>query len=163
MRVFRVIVDSSCLIGLARVEQFELLGKLFLEINIPEAVYYEVVVKGKDESGSNETENGIKEGWIKKKPVADRTAVQALSSILGNGESEVIVLYNELNADYALIDEKMARKMAGLMNVNVMGVIGIMDLAIEMGVEVDKKKVVDKLMKSGFRISSNLYKRMFPG
>ena len=47
MRVFRVVVDSSCLIGLAQIELFELLKKLFLEVYIPQAVYEEVVVVGR--------------------------------------------------------------------------------------------------------------------
>jgi len=34
MKAIRVAVDSSCLIGLAQVEQLELLKELFLEIYI---------------------------------------------------------------------------------------------------------------------------------
>ena len=48
------------------------------------------------------------------------------------------------------------------MNVNTMGVLGIMDLAIEMGFDIDKKKLVEQLREVGFRISDKLYKRMFP-
>ena len=39
MRVFRVVADSSCLIGLAQIELFGLLKELFLEVYIPRAVY----------------------------------------------------------------------------------------------------------------------------
>lgn len=162
MKVFRVIADSSTLIGLAQIKQFELLKKLFLEVYIPEAVYDEVVIKGKNEVGSEETEKAIEDGWIVKKAAADRIAVQAFSSTLGEGESEVIILYKELELDYALIDEKTARGMAELMDVNVIGVIGIIDLAIEMGFDINKRKLVDRLMKKGFRISNRLYRRMFP-
>jgi len=43
MKVFRVAVDSSCLIGLAQIEIFGLLKEVFAEIYIPRAVYEEVV------------------------------------------------------------------------------------------------------------------------
>ncbi|MEW6675437.1 MAG: DUF3368 domain-containing protein [Nitrospirota bacterium] len=48
------------------------------------------------------------------------------------------------------------------MNVNTMGVFGIVDLAIQRGFPIDKKKIVDQLKDSGFRISDKLYKKMFP-
>jgi predicted nucleic acid-binding protein len=43
-----------------------------------------------------------------------------------------------------------------------MGVLGVMDLAIEMGFAIDKKKLVRQLREVGFRISDKFYKRMFP-
>ena len=162
MKVFRVVTDSSCLIGLAQVSFFQLLKALFSEVYIPDAVYDEVVIKGKGEAGSEETESAAKEGWLLKKPVNDELAVNALTTILGKGEAEVIILCKELGLDCALIDERAARDMAGLMNVNTMGVLGIIDLAIEKGFSVDKKKIVDQLKDVGFRISDKLYKKMFP-
>ena len=48
------------------------------------------------------------------------------------------------------------------MGVNTMGVSGVMDLAIEMGFAIDKKRLVKQLREVGFRISDKLYKRMFP-
>jgi len=162
MKVFRVVVDSSCLIGLAQVEIFGLLKEIFAEIYIPGAVYEEVVVKGRGEAGSAETESAIKDGWISMKAVNDEIAVNALTINLGKGESEVIILCKESGFDYALIDERMAREKAALMSVNTMGVLGVMDLAIEMGFAVDKKKLVKQLRELGFRISDKLYERMFP-
>ncbi len=161
MKAFRVIADSSSLIGLAQAEQFKLLRELFLKVYIPHAVYNEVVVKGEGEAGSEETESAIKDGWILKKAVDDEVAVSALTTVLGKGESEVIILCKELGFDYALIDERTARVMAELMGVNTMGVLGLIDLAIERGFYIDKKKVVDQLIDLGFRISNKLYKKMF--
>ena len=163
MKVFRAVVDSSSLIGLAQIEQFELLKELFPEVYIPDAVYKEVVVEGKGEPGSVETERAVKDGWIIRKRTADMIAVRALSSTLGEGESEVIVLCKELEADFAVIDERTARAAAELMDIHVIGVIGIIDLAIEKGFDINKKALVDILIDSGFRISNRLYKLMFPG
>ena len=41
-----VVADSSCLISLSRIGKLEVLHELFGGIIIPEAVYYEVVVRG---------------------------------------------------------------------------------------------------------------------
>lgn len=162
MRPFRIVSDSSCLIALAQIRKFEILKELFFEIFIPEAVYYEVVVKGKGEVGSEETETAIKNGWISRKRVKDKIAVKALSMALGSGEAEAIILSKELNVDYVLIDEGTAREKAEIMNVSVMGTLGVLDLAIEKGFQIDKKKLVDQLIELGFRISDRLYRRMFP-
>ena len=109
MKVFRVVADSSCLIGLAQIELFELLKELFSEVYIPPGVYDEVVVKGRGEAGSDETKSAVKDGWISMKPVNDEMATDALATTLGKGESQVIILCKELGFDYALVDEKAAR------------------------------------------------------
>jgi predicted nucleic acid-binding protein len=163
MKTFCSVVDSSSLIGLAQIDQFELLKELFSEVYILDAVYEEVVIEGKGEPGSEETKRAIKDGWIIRKCAADRIAVQALSSTLGEGESEVIILYKELEPDFAVIDERTARAAAELMDIHVIGVIGIIDLAIEKGFDINKKGLVDLLIESGFRISNKLYRLMFPG
>lgn len=161
MKLFRVVVDSSCLIGLAQIKKFDLLKEIFREIFIPEAVYKEVVIRGKGEAGSKETKTAVKEGWIVKKKVKDRIAVNALSSIFGIGESEVIILSKELGSDYALIDEKIAREQAELMDINTMGIFGIIDLALEKDISINKRDLVDQLREAGFRINTKLYKQMF--
>jgi len=162
MKVFRVAVDSSCLIGLAQIEIFGLLKEVFAETYIPRAVYEEVVVKGSGEAGSTLTESAVKDGWISMKAVSDEIAVNALTTNLGKGESEVIILCKESGFDYALMDERTAREKAALMGVNTMSILGVMDLAIEMGFAIDKKKLVKHLREAGFRISDSLYKRIFP-
>ena len=161
MKVFRAVADSSCLIGLAQIELFALLRDLFLEVCIPQAVYEEVVVKGRGEPGSNETESAVRDGWISIRAVNDEIAVNALRTSLGRGESEVIILCKELGVDYALIDERAARYKAELMDVKIMGILGLIDLAIEMGFSIDKEKSVKRLREVGFRISDKLYKKMF--
>lgn len=161
MTVFHVLADSSCLIGLAKINLFHVLRELFSEIYIPGAVYEEVVIKGAGEAGSKEIEAGIKDGWMIRKAVNAGMAVSALTTRLGKGESEVIILCKEVGLDYALIDERTARNIADLLNVNTLGVLGIMDLAIEKGFAINKKKAVGQLKELGFRISDKLYNKMF--
>ena|SRR3989338_7637969 len=76
MKVFRVVADSSCLIGLAQINLFKLLKELFSEVYIPDVVYDEIVIKGKGEAGSEETESAVKDGWILKKSATPFSSTQ---------------------------------------------------------------------------------------
>ena len=95
-----VVSDSTTLISLAKIDQFELLRDLFTEIIIPASVYEEVVNKGKGRQGQQQVKNS---SWVKLKPVKNRLAVQALKTVLGEGEAEAIVLAKEENADIVLL------------------------------------------------------------
>ena len=161
MKNLRVGIDSSCIIGLSPIEKFQLLKDLFSEIYIPNAVYQEVVVYGKDRIGAKETEEAIQKGWLKRIDVKDKLAVQALLPTLGRGESEVIILGRERELDFVLIDEVLARKIAKLMGLKIVGAIGIIDLAIGRGFQLNKKALVDELINLGFRISKKLYNKIF--
>jgi predicted nucleic acid-binding protein len=152
--------SSSCLIGLVHIDLFDLVKELFVELYIPSAVYEEVVVKGKGKIGADEIASAVQAGWLKKTAIRDTLAVNALTTHIGQGEAEVIILAQELGLDYALIDEKAARNVAALMNVRTTGVLGVLDIAIIAGFSIDKKAAVDQLRKVGFRISEKLYREI---
>jgi predicted nucleic acid-binding protein len=50
---------------------------------------------------------------------------------LDEGESESIVLASELKADYIILDEKLARRKAGLLGLPVIGTLGILLISSE--------------------------------
>jgi len=52
-----VVVDSTSLISLAKIEQIGILKALFGEITICEAVYNEVVILGRGRPGAEEVKN----------------------------------------------------------------------------------------------------------
>lgn len=59
----RVVVDSSPLIALARIERLELLREMFGDIVVPSAVWSEVVMSGLDKTGAREV---TASGWIRR-------------------------------------------------------------------------------------------------
>jgi len=160
MKVFRVVSDTSALIGLVQINLFEILKEIFLEIYIPSAVYHEVVVKGKGKTGADEIKAAVSNGWLMKTSVLDDLAVNALLTNINKGEAEVIILAKELKLDYALIDEKIARNIAKLMSVKTIGVIGVINMAVMAGISINKKSAVDQLRNVGFRISEKLYRKI---
>jgi predicted nucleic acid-binding protein len=103
-----VVSNTTPLIGLASIQRFQLLEQLFREIHIPQAVYDEAVVAGREEGGAKrEVQTAT---WIKTLPVKDRLAVDMLLGELDLGEAETIVLAREIDADWVLMDEKKGRQ-----------------------------------------------------
>lgn len=156
----KVVSNASPLIGLSMINQLELLKELFGKIYIPEAVYHEVVVKGKDKPGSEETENAITNKWIEILPVRNRLAVIGMLSSLDEGEAESIILASELEVDYILLDEEKGREIANSMGFNIMGTIGLLSLAKRRGLSIDLKAKLDELRANDFRISKRLYEKV---
>ena len=57
--------DSSTLIILSRIDRLEFLKVIFGQVFIPQAVYDDLVVKGKGKPGAKEVDTA---NWIKVKP-----------------------------------------------------------------------------------------------
>ncbi|MGJ3234163.1 DUF3368 domain-containing protein [Marivirga sp.] len=49
------------------------------------------------------------------------------------GESESVILYKELNADFLLIDDKKARNIAENFDINCIGTLGVLSVAKDKG------------------------------
>jgi predicted nucleic acid-binding protein len=160
MSAFRVVVDSSCVIGLVHIDLFARLPEIFQDIAIPDFVYQEVVVNGHGRPGAAEVAQAVQDGWLLQHTVQDTLAVKALLTNLSQGEAEVIILAQERSCDYALIDEKLARNVAALLGVKTVGVLGVMKMAIVAGIPVQKQQALDTLRHVGFRISNKLYQQM---
>jgi predicted nucleic acid-binding protein len=105
-----VVSNSSPLIALAQIGEFE----LYEELWIPDAVREEVARIGSDSEKIEKNRPGIEEvrgaTWIRSVNVSNLEAVQILRGRLDAGESEAIVLAQELNADLLLIDEARGQK-----------------------------------------------------
>jgi len=151
----KVISDASTLIGLARIGQLNLLRKLYSQIIIPQAVLEEVSKEKK--AGS---EKISKASYIKIEKVKDEIAVKFLLGNLGKGESEVLVLAKEKQADLILIDEKKARKMARRAGFKVMGILGLLLVSKRNGFISNIKAFIDELNKQGFRLSNRVIKEI---
>jgi len=151
----KVISDASTLIGLARIGQLNLLRKLYSQIIIPQAVFEEVSKEKK--AGS---EKISKASYIKIEKVKDEIAVKFLLGNLGKGESEVLVLAKEKQADLILIDEKKARKMARRAGFKVMGILGLLLVSKRNGFISNIKAFIDELNKQGFRLSNRVIKEI---
>jgi len=142
-----IIGDSSALIALTIVDKLELLEKIFDTIYVPQSVYDEVVVSHKPQSRKLQT-------FLSDKIKTVKLDISKMG--LGQGELEAIRLYKDLNADFLLIDDKRAKSFAKLNGVNVIGSLGVLMLAKEMGLVETIKDDLQKLEDSNLFISKHL-------
>jgi predicted nucleic acid-binding protein len=151
-----VVADSSCLISLSRIGKLEVLHDLFGGIIIPEAVYYEVVVRGAGRTGAEEVK---KAKWIKKQKVQNALAVGAFKVNLGAGESEAIALASESKAAFLILDDFKARQTAEELSLEVIGTVAVLQKAEEKGIIDNLQSVLQDLRDVGFYFLSQYDKR----
>lgn len=72
------------------------------------------------------------------------------------GEAETIVLAREINADWAIMDEKKGRQKLSQMGINKIGTLGILIKAKEIGLLSFIKPELEKLQKNGFSLSQTV-------
>ena len=154
-----VVSNASPLIALSRIEKLDLLPALFGQVLVPEAVWLEVVVNGAGRAGSQECVQAEKDGWLSRRQVEDIWTVGLLEAHLGPGESEAIVLAREVEAEWLLVDDDLARAYALRLGLPVKGTVGILVAAFHAGLLSDLQHVLDELMVNGFRIGPRLYKQ----
>ena len=135
-----VIVDTSCLIILSKIGKIDCLKRLFGEILIPLSVLNEF----------GETIPDFIE--VYREPI-DMNILQRSQTSLDKGESEVIALAIEKNAEGVVIDEKKGRKVAKRMDLKVIGTLGLLALANAKGIIEDMEKVIKEVKDHGFFIS----------
>lgn len=146
-----VVSNTTCLIGLASIGQFDLLRQLFDEVYIAQAVYDEAVVAGREAGGAKREVSAAT--WIKTVAVRDRLAVEVLLDELDLGEAETIVLAREMGADWVLIDERKGRRKLVQLGLRKIGTLGILLKAKEVGLLPVIRPEVEQLQQRGFSIS----------
>jgi predicted nucleic acid-binding protein len=154
----RAVADTSSLIHPAKVPNFwSLMKQTFSEIIIPEAVYREIL-KGR-EIGSPDVpvvEEEIAKGWIKVKKVK---AQLSLPENLGSGEKEAISLMQESEADWLLIDDRVASTTARLRGMKTRSTVYLLIFwkRREMLGEAEALRLLDSLVGTGYHLNSRDY------
>jgi len=150
-----IVADSSPMIGLGRINQLDLLNRLFKNVLIPPAVAAECTYDLK-KPGAKSIQAAIDQSLIQ---IYDGKfeRVKNLSRVLGLGEIEAISLALSLDAPL-LIDEKKARSSAQQFGIDIIGVDGVLIAAKKQKILPSIKPLLDELQTVGYRISSDLYK-----
>lgn len=152
-----VVANAGPLITLAKIQRSQLLKDLFGHVVIPRAVFEEVVLRGAGEPGAEETRSA---GWIETRSAVDDLSVAVLRESLGAGESEAIVLAQELGADLLLLDDAIARRKAERLGLNVVGTLGVLLLAKRAGLIDVVEPVLTELQRTDFRASPRVYEEV---
>jgi predicted nucleic acid-binding protein len=156
-----IVSDTTPLITLLKIHHLDILGELFHEILIPEAVYVELTT---NERFMDEAIEIMKCPFIQKVEVADQKSVRIFRKTTGldAGESEAIVLAEDIKADLLLMDEAKGRLVAQQMDLKIMGTMGILLYAYEEKM-ITKEDVIASLQiirETGRFISDRLIKEL---
>lgn len=149
-----VVSDASPLIALAGIGRLRLLEQLVGRVFIPPAVFREVVSEGAGRPGAEEVRTAM---WIQmvasQSPKwTERVAKLRAAHRLGPGEAEAIELAAELNARWVVLDELLARQVAGDRGLRVISTIGMLLLLHDAGLVADVLADVERLVDGGFRV-----------
>ena len=156
-----VVSDTTPLISLLKIERLDLLKKLFGNVLIPQAVYGELTV---DERFRMEAEQLRQKKFIKVQSVKNAESVSILKRATGldQGESEAIVLTDEMKADLLLMDEAKGRAVSNEMGFRIMGTIGVLMAAYEEHelTSDEVKECVSGLQRAGRHIGQRHYQML---
>ncbi len=120
-------------------------------IIIPQAVYDEAVVAGREKGGAKLEVSSS--DWIEVVSVGDQLAVEVLLDELDRGEAEVVVLAREMNVDWVLMDEKKGRRKLAQLGIKKIGTVGVLLKAKEAGYIKSVMRNLTQLRENGFSIS----------
>ena len=142
-----IIVDTSVLISLEKINLLQILCKMYNEVVLPEAVI-------------KEFGNINLECYSAKKVESSLVNLLMRDLNLGKGEAEVTALAYETGLK-VLIDDLKARKIAGDLGLNITGTIGVLLKAEKLGLIESALENAKELKKKGFYVSDDLLVDMY--
>lgn len=137
-----VISDASTLILFQKIDEFDLLEKVYGKlITTPEVV---------KEFGEDLPK------WIYIQDAKDKKYQTFLETQVDFGEASAIALAAEFDDVLLLLDDLKARKLAVKLNFKITGTLGIIHKAKQLAIITKVKPLIDKLLMTNFRISSKI-------
>ncbi len=145
-----VVINASPLITLFRSGQADLLPRLFKRINVPEAVWSEVVNERRDAAARGL----LSQTWPSREKVMISPRVQAWN--LGGGETAVLSHALMNPPIRAVIDDMDARRCAQALGISLFGTGGILLLAKRRGLLESVNDGLIKLREVGLWLSDDI-------
>ncbi len=132
------VTNSTCLIGLERIGQLDLLPQVFSAVFAPPTVAAEV---------------RSPLSWLTVQAVQNLAVVATLRTQMDAGEAEAIALAMELGDVILILDDKKARRVAQQIGLRVIGTVGMLLRAKRQGVIGEIKPLLTALIQADFRIA----------
>lgn len=142
MRQRVVVADSGPIISLAVIDRLDVLLALFSSVNVPVAVWEEVT----QDTGS--AYHHRIHGFFRER-VHHVQGFNELTFIMDAGESEAVMLCKELNADFLLIDDRKARRIAESLGIDCVGTLGVLSEARARGIISELRPLFTEFLSHG--------------
>ena len=144
--------DASAMIALLVCDGLTLLDALFGDVVVPDAVYREVAVAGKPEA--IRLQNYL-QGKVR---VVNMQNYVYLDAFADAGETEAMLLYKEIAADYLLVDDKRGRKVAKINQIKTIGSMGVLLQAKRAGLISAVAPLLSRIAQSPVFMNKDLLK-----
>jgi predicted nucleic acid-binding protein len=154
-----IVSNTTPIVCFLKLGRLDILKNIFNEIIISQAVYAEVTAKPDEaEAITALTESGL----FKTRPVENKFAVSLLQKQIGLdlGESESIVLAQELKAELLLMDERKGRRVAAENGISISGTLDVLIKAKQMNLVKEIRPLLNELITKDIRIGNNLLKKV---
>jgi uncharacterized protein len=148
-----VVADSGPIFSLVVIDKLDVLSSIFQNVKISRAVWNEI-------SSHIDKPFHLKLVSFFEDKVVDIKGFNDLTFIMDYGESESVILYKELKADFLLLDDKKARQIAENFGIKCVGTLGILAVAMERGFITSLKPYFEKLLEHNRYFSLNLLNRV---
>jgi uncharacterized protein len=148
----KVVVNATPLIALSLIGELDLLPRLFEEILVPSIVYEEIVTIGAGRPGSEAVSSA---SWLQAKDPKATSDIEPILLGLDRGELQTLLLARELQVDWVLIDERLGRRVAQALGLQIKGTLGILLAAFLSGLLSKERalRAAHQLVEGGIRIS----------
>lgn len=137
-----VIADASVLIIFDKLDQLDILQKIYLNIYTTPEISQEF--------------NKPLPSWIKVESVKDHKYIKFIGTQVDIGEATAIALAAEKEDPLLILDDLKARKIARRLGMRFTGTLGVINKAKELHIIDRIKPLIDQLKETDFRISENV-------
>ena len=157
----KIVLNSSPLIFLSRLDFLELFLQYDYEFYVPEVVIEEI--NAKQDRASNYVNIAVANNSLIVKQIKLASLANSINERLGRGEAEAISLATELQSDYVILDDFAARREAMRLGLKVKGTLAIIKKML-----ADDKITIDnldqfyqKLLEIKFRVKRSVFESIF--
>jgi predicted nucleic acid-binding protein len=141
-----VIADTSCFILLDKIDELNILQRLFGTVTTTE----EIAIEFRKELPN----------WVHVKSVSNKEYQHLLLLEVDNGEASAIALSIEEGQALLIVDDNKARKLAAKLNIAYTGTLGVLLKAKQVGIIGSIKPLIEKIQLTNFRFSEKNYREI---
>jgi hypothetical protein len=154
-----IVSNTSPLIALSAIGDFDLLPQIFASVLIPEAVEHEIRAGTQPWHVEVAVEQAIHAQWMTVVAAPANATLCALQERLGAGEAEAIALADERKLP-VLIDDRLGSKAAAELNLVKTGTLGVLVKAKLNGLIREVKPRFQRLRSAGIYLPVTLVEKI---